>query len=98
MVPALAKPWPKVRLSWLPGRMMPRQLGPSTRMPWRRAFSSTARSSDAPRGPVSAKPPEITTTFLQPARPQASTISGTMAALVQITATSRRCGIVSTAA
>jgi hypothetical protein len=45
MVPAWAKPWAKVRLSWLPGRMMPRQLGPIRRMPWRRAFSSAARSS-----------------------------------------------------
>jgi hypothetical protein len=98
MVPGLALPWAKVRLSWLPGRMMPRQLGPIRRMPWRRAFSSAARSSAPPRGPASANPPEMMMAFLQPERPQVSTISGTVSARVQITAMSSRCGMVSTEA
>ncbi len=76
--------------------MMPRQFGPMSRTRWRRAFSSIARSSAAPRGPVSLKPPEMTMAVRVPARPQASTIAGTVGALVQITARSRRCGMLST--
>jgi len=62
----------------------------------RRIF--TARSSTAPRGPVSEKPAEITTAAFTPARPQASMMLGTVGAWVAITARSRRCGMSSTEA
>ena len=59
-----------------------------------RTISTRARL--APRGPISAKPPEMTMTLRVPARPQDSTMPGTVSALVQITARSRRCGMLST--
>ena len=47
---------------------MPRQLGPTTRMPEARAAATSCRSAARPSGPVSPKPPEITT---RPAHPLA---------------------------
>ncbi len=86
--PDRASPRANVAFNPMPGRMMPRQLGPSTRSPWRRAFSSSARSSAAPAGPVSEKPALTTTAARTPAAPHCSMIPGTVAAGVAITARS----------
>ena len=98
MEPGIAVPRTKVAFSPMSGRMMPRQLGPSRRTRWRRAFSTRARSRAAPRGPVSLKPAEMTTAALTPARPQLSITAGTISALVAITARSSRWGMSSTEA
>jgi hypothetical protein len=96
MEPLMAPPRAKLALSPSSGRSTPRQLGPSRRMRWRRAFSTVFFSSILPRGPASAKPDGITTAALVPARPQASTMAGTRSALVVMTTRSRRWGMSST--
>ena len=66
----------------------PRQLGPSSRMPKRRAIRRAAADSAAPSGPDSAKPAEITITARTPLRPHSRTTSGTSAAGTTTTARS----------
>ncbi len=90
--PASAVPRAKVAFSPISGRMIPRQLGPTSRKRWRRAFSSTARSSARPSAPASEKPAVITTAARTPALPQRSMTSGTVRAGVAITARSTACG------
>ena len=68
MVPGSGAAMREGRVQPVAGRMMPRQFGPMSRRRWRRAFSSIARSSAAPAGPVSAKPPEMTMAVRVPAR------------------------------
>ena len=46
--------------------MTPRQFGPTTRIPYRRAASSTWRSSAAPSAPTSLNPAEMMITPLTP--------------------------------
>ena len=86
--PGLAIPAAKVAFIRSIGFMMPRQLGPTTRMPNRRAASSTRRSSSAPASPISLKPALMMITPLMPASPHSATRSGTPAAGVTMTARS----------
>ena len=60
--------------------MTPRQLGPSSRTPKRRAARSVAADRAVPSGPDSAKPAEMTMTACTPLRPHSSTMPGTSAA------------------
>ena len=84
----LAPPLLKVAFRPMPGRITPRQLGPIRRMPWRFAFSSTARSSACPSAPVSPKPAVMITADLTPCLPQSSMMSGTDCGGVAMTANS----------
>ena len=59
---------------------MPRQLGPTIRMPPRRAISVMRVCRAAPSAPASAKPEENTTADLTPWPAQASSAAGTRAA------------------
>ena len=52
---------------------IPRQLGPTTRIPEARAAATSCRSAARPSGPVSPKPPETTTSPRTRLRRQAST-------------------------
>ena len=45
---------------------MPRQFGPISRAPWKRASATSSRSRAAPSAPTSAKPAEITQTARVP--------------------------------
>ena len=96
MLPLSALACAKVALTPSCGRMTPRQLGPSRRMRWRCAASTTWRSSSAPRAPDSEKPPDSRITAFTPARPQASISAGVFSARIAITTRSRRCGTSST--
>ena len=96
MLPLSALACAKVALTPSCGRMMPRQLGPSRRMRWRWAASTTWRSSSAPRAPDSEKPPDSRITAFTPARPQASISAGAFSERTAITTRSRRCGTSST--
>ena len=81
----------KLMLSWRPGTMTPRQLGPRMRMsPKRFAAAWISFSSASPAGPVSRNPAETMTTPGMPASPHSRTRPGTWAAGAQITATSTR--------
>jgi WS/DGAT/MGAT family acyltransferase len=67
-------------------------LGPSTRRSGEAAAAATSsRSNRAPAVPVSRKPAEITTTPATPAVPHSRTSAGTVAAGVQMIATSGAC-------
>jgi len=66
----------------------PRQLGPTSRMPYRRATSTSARSSLRPSSPVSLKPALITISALTPFSPQARAASTTCSAGITMTARS----------
>jgi len=94
--PGVAPLCAKVAFRPISGRITPRQLGPRSRMRWRRTFSISARSSCSPRAPASEKPAESTTAARTPARAQDSMMPGTVGAGVAITAWSSRCGISST--
>ena len=61
MLPERGIPGAKVRLSFWPGRIQPRQLGPSTRMGWSRSQARSSASRVRPSPPISRKPAEITT-------------------------------------
>jgi hypothetical protein len=74
--PFFAMPAAKVALSPEMGFMTPRQLGPMTRMPKRRACSATASSSAAPSAPISLKPAEMTTVVGTPASPHSAMMPG----------------------
>src|SRR5215472_16017365 len=70
----------------MPGTAMPKQFGPTRRMP---NLRQVARSS----APVSATmPAEMTTSDLAPARPQSCAAATTLAAGTAITARSGGCG------
>ncbi len=71
---------------------IPMQLGPITRMPWRRARPTSSRSASACEPPTSAKPAEITTIPCTPARTQSCATSGTAAAGTTTIARSTRSG------
>ena len=86
--PGLAMPAANVAFSRSMGFMMPRQLGPITRMPYVRACSSTWRSSSTPSGPISLKPALMMITPLMPASPHSVTRPGALLAGVTITARS----------
>ncbi len=86
--PGFAIPAANVAFMRSTGFMMPRQLGPTTRIPCRRAASSTRRSSSTPSGPTSLKPALMMITPRTPARPHSSTRSGAVLAGVTITARS----------
>ena len=55
----------------------PRQLGPSTLMPYLEAISPTRRSSSAPSGPVSRNPADMMTATFTPFLPACSITPGT---------------------
>jgi hypothetical protein len=94
--PGSAAPRAKVALSPSSGRAMPRQFGPISRTPPRRAASSSARSSFAPSGPTSEKPAVMITAERTPARPHSAITSGTVLAGVATTARSRCAGTLPT--
>ena len=75
----------------------PRQLGPTRRMPKRRARRSTSSCSARPAGPTSAKPALITTRAWTPLRPQSSTASATWSLGTASTARSTGSGMALTA-
>ena len=79
-VPGAEIPAAKVALRPVVGRMTPRQLGPTIRIPLARAVSRIWRSSSAPSGPTSLKPAEMMTTALTPAAAHSSTVPGIVAA------------------
>ena len=68
----------------------PRQLGPSRRMPWRRAVATSCACSAAPSPATSAKPELNTTAARTPRAPSASTVASTCGAG---TATMAACGV-----
>ncbi len=90
--PASALPLANVAFSPRSGRMMPRQLGPTTRTWCRRALSSAARSSRAPAAPVSPNPAVMITAARTPASPHSIITCGTVSGGVAITARSTRWG------
>src|SRR5262249_5787474 len=94
--PGSAAPRAKVAFSPSAGRAMPRQLGPTSRTPQRRAFSRSARSSFAPSAPTSANPAVITTAERTPALPHSSITPGTVLAGVAMTARSTGAGTLAT--
>ena len=67
---------------------MPRQFGPITRMPLRRAVATMARSASLPLVPVSAKPAEMITTPNTCFCAHSSTTPGTRSAGTTTSATS----------
>ena len=72
---------------------IPRQLGPTTRMPEARAAATSCRSAARPSGPVSPNPPETTTSPRTRLRRQASTTPATSSAGTARTARSTSSGI-----
>jgi hypothetical protein len=78
--------------------MMPKLLGPMTRMPLARASRTTSCCSSAPSGPASAKPLETTTAPLTPRSTHWASTSGTEAAGTVRTARSTGPGTSDTAA
>ena len=76
--------------------MMPRQFGPTTRMPVRRASSTTRSSRAAPSSPTSLKPAEMTTAVGTPASPHSAMIPGIEAGGVTMMARSTCSGIEAT--
>ena len=86
--PGLAMPAANVAFIAPTGFMIPRQFGPRTRIPWRRAFSRTWRSSSTPSGPISLNPALMITTARTPAAPHSSMRPGAVRAGVTITARS----------
>ena len=86
--PGLQMPAANVAFIRPMGFMMPRQFGPISRMPWRRAASSTRRSSSTPSGPISLNPALMMITPLIPAWPHSSTSPGAVLAGVTMTARS----------
>ncbi len=67
---------------------IPRQFGPTIRMPWRRITSRSAFWRFTPSSPTSWNPALMTTSALIPFAPQASAASTTCAAGITITARS----------
>ncbi len=86
--PGLAMPAANVAFIRSIGFMIPRQFGPMTLMPYRRAASSTCRSSSTPSGPISLKPALMMITPLMPASPHSTTSPGALLAGVTMTARS----------
>ena len=72
---------------------IPRQLGPTTRIPEARADATSARSAARPSGPTSPKPPETTTSPRTRLRRQASTTPATSSAGTASTARSTSPGM-----
>ncbi len=70
------------------GFMTPRQFGPTTRIPCRRAASRTWRSSSTPSAPTSLNPALMMITPRTPAWPHSSTSAGTDLGGVTMTARS----------
>jgi hypothetical protein len=94
------RPWPGMRGARLAFNRtagsvltMPRQLGPTTRMPEARAAVTSCRSRTRPSGPDSPKPPEITTSPWTRLRRHASTTSATSSAGTARTARSTSSGM-----
>ncbi len=88
--PGLAMPAANVAFIRPIGFMTPRQLGPTTRMPYSRAASRTWRSSSTPSGPISLNPALMMITPLMPASPHSTTRPG--ADLAGVTMTARSTG------
>ncbi len=76
--------------------MIPRQLGPSMRMPDRPAMSASSRSAAIPSPPTSPNPALMTTAPFTPFSPQSVSTSGTTGAGTTITAMSTTWGISAT--
>ncbi len=89
MSPSLGPAGAKLAFRLSRGTMMPRQLGPTIRMPSNRACSARiCRSSLRPASPVSLKPAETTIRPRMPASPHAATCRGTSSAGEQMMARS----------
>ena len=86
--PGFAIPAANVALNAPMGFMIPRQFGPTTRMPCRRAAASTCRSSSTPAAPTSLNPALMMITPRTPASPHSSTRPGAVFGGVTMTARS----------
>ena len=95
MSPARGIRWAKLALIPAAGEIRPRQFGPTIRMRWGRAASSTCWRRVAP-STVSPRPAEMTMAAQQPRSPSAAMMPGTVRAGVAITARSGTSGSVST--
>ncbi len=72
------------------------QLGPTSRIPWRRTIVINSRSRSTPSPPTSRKPALITTSALTPLRPHSSATPATNCLGTVTTARSIVSGISST--
>ena len=86
--PGFAMPAANVAFIRPIGFMIPRQFGPTTRIPYRRAASRTWRSSSTPSSPTSLKPALMMMIPETPASPQSITSCGALFAGVTMTARS----------
>jgi len=86
--PGLAIPAANVAFIPSTGFITPRQFGPTTRIPWRRAAARTSRSSSTPAAPTSLNPALMMITPRTPAAPHSSTSPGADLAGVTMTARS----------
>jgi len=96
MLPGFGVLLMKVALSFMLGRITPKQLGPIMRKLYFFFISRILSSRALPSGPISLKPAEIMIMPFTPAFPHCSTMSGTVFAGVAITARSIGSGICST--
>ena len=91
-VPGAEMPAANVAFSPVVGRITPRQLGPTIRIPLARAVARIWRSSSAPSGPTSLNPAEMMTTAFTPAAAHSSTVAGIVPAGVAMTTSSGTSG------
>ena len=92
MLPGSGSILRKDALSPTVGRMMPRQLGPTTRIGLSRRISRMRLSESAPFAPVSEKPADTTIAPCTPAATHCASTSGTVAAGVATIARSISAG------
>jgi hypothetical protein len=90
--PGSAATGAKLAFSPTAGASSPTQLGPRIRSRWGRAASSIAWRKLRPPGEGASSPALSTTAALHPCAPSTPTMAGTVAAGVQITASSGACG------
>ena len=91
-LPGRAMPFAKVALNPATGFMIPRQFGPTIRIPLARAVSRMRPSSARPSGPVSLNPAEMMIAARTPTAAHSSISAGTPGAGVTITASSTGSG------
>ncbi|MBA7620704.1 hypothetical protein ES703_28058 [subsurface metagenome] len=77
ILPASGIAGAKLRLSWLSVLMIPRQLGPWTRIPYFLLISTSCFSRRAPSCPISLNPAEMTTRAFTPFSPHSSATPST---------------------
>ena len=86
--PGFGETGSKVVLIPYGGSMIPRQFGPTTRIPAARAFAITCSSRSRPASPDSRKPAERITASRTPAAPASAITPGTSSAGTAMTAIS----------